>query len=437
MVHCLKPAPAGLTPDEHPHRGRRKHHQHRRGLGRAGDDACRRRRRRRRAEAAYFKSLPDAANVLVVGTSDGRRLLAVHAAAGERADAGGGGSVRSHRGARRASIRSWPKSSSRSRSSARPYFDCKPQPPDCPPDLPAPPPINYLAKDYGSFRTVMLDRLQPASAGVEGDQRSRPRHRAGRTDRLRRRPAQLQAGRGRDRSLPADGAQPHLAAPPCAAGRLPRPRRLQRARLDAAAGQRASVVLDARATRFYTFAPGHAAERVAPATRRAALDAGVIVFEPMQDASSFPSTTRCRSTPGATRTAACREAPRRPRCSAPSEPPGRRRADLPGDGGPADRQRGRRRRPPSLRRAADAGRDAGCGRASRWSIRSSRRAPASRSRPPRRRRRRSPRFSGRRTTRCRFPSASRRTFLDSTAARQSAHRRQRGLRQRRARRPRR
>jgi hypothetical protein len=41
-----------------------------------------------------------------------------------------------------------------------PFFDCKPQPPDCPPDLPAPPVVNYLAKDYGSFRTIILDRLR-------------------------------------------------------------------------------------------------------------------------------------------------------------------------------------------------------------------------------------------------------------------------------------
>jgi hypothetical protein len=40
-----------------------------------------------------------------------------------------------------------------------PYFDCAPAAPNCPPDLPAPPPINYLAKDYGSFRGIMLDRL--------------------------------------------------------------------------------------------------------------------------------------------------------------------------------------------------------------------------------------------------------------------------------------
>jgi hypothetical protein len=38
-------------------------------------------------------------------------------------------------------------------------FDCAPQPASCPPSAITPPPINYLAKDYGSFRTVMLDRM--------------------------------------------------------------------------------------------------------------------------------------------------------------------------------------------------------------------------------------------------------------------------------------
>ena len=40
-----------------------------------------------------------------------------------------------------------------------PDFDCQPQTTPCAPDLPTPPPINYLAKDYGSFRTILLDRL--------------------------------------------------------------------------------------------------------------------------------------------------------------------------------------------------------------------------------------------------------------------------------------
>jgi hypothetical protein len=38
-------------------------------------------------------------------------------------------------------------------------FDCLPQPANCPPSAITPPPIDYLAKDYGSFRTVMLDRM--------------------------------------------------------------------------------------------------------------------------------------------------------------------------------------------------------------------------------------------------------------------------------------
>src|SRR5262249_3463302 len=36
---------------------------------------------------------------------------------------------------------------------------CKPPSPDCLPAVVAPPPINYLAKDYGSFKTILLDRL--------------------------------------------------------------------------------------------------------------------------------------------------------------------------------------------------------------------------------------------------------------------------------------
>jgi hypothetical protein len=46
-----------------------------------------------------------------------------------------------------------------------PNFDCAPLLPNCPPDLPAPPPINYLAKDYGSFRGIMLDRMSQLLPG--------------------------------------------------------------------------------------------------------------------------------------------------------------------------------------------------------------------------------------------------------------------------------
>jgi hypothetical protein len=40
-----------------------------------------------------------------------------------------------------------------------PDFDCAPQAAVCPPAAPAPPLINYLAKDYGTFRSVVLDRM--------------------------------------------------------------------------------------------------------------------------------------------------------------------------------------------------------------------------------------------------------------------------------------
>jgi len=49
-----------------------------------------------------------------------------------------------------------------------PNFDCQSQPADCPPPGITPPPINYLAKDYGSFRTLMLDRLNQLLPGWGG-----------------------------------------------------------------------------------------------------------------------------------------------------------------------------------------------------------------------------------------------------------------------------
>ncbi|HLJ27821.1 MAG TPA: putative baseplate assembly protein [Candidatus Angelobacter sp.] len=46
-----------------------------------------------------------------------------------------------------------------------PNFDCAPPPSICPPDAQSPPSINYLAKDYGSFRGIMLDRLSQLLPG--------------------------------------------------------------------------------------------------------------------------------------------------------------------------------------------------------------------------------------------------------------------------------
>lgn len=46
-------------------------------------------------------------------------------------------------------------------------FDCKPVR-DCPPEVPEPPDINYLAKDYASFRRLLLDRMRHVAPDWEG-----------------------------------------------------------------------------------------------------------------------------------------------------------------------------------------------------------------------------------------------------------------------------
>ena len=271
----------------------------------------------------------------------------------------------------------------------RPRFRLRAAPPDCPPDLPAPPPINYLAKDYGSFRTILLDRLNQLLPDWAGNERSRHGRRARRADRLCRRPAQLSAGRGRYGSLSATA----------------------RSRISL---RRHALLVDYRSTTAATRAPGcrlqaqrrcpsrpdrdallhlragHAASlAVGAGTKRPRSIAGVVVFEPMQDAHSSPSTTRCSSTPGATPIAACRKARRRRRCSAVI--PNLQAGDVlifQEVLGPQTGDAGRCGHPPSLRGAAYGGRHARTARAIRSSIRSSRRAPALRSPRPRSRRRR-------------------------------------------------
>jgi len=74
-------------------------------------------------------------------------------------------------------------------------FDCAPEE-ECPPDsLPAPL-IDYLAKDYGSFRRLMLDRLSTVMPDWT------PWHRAGGDYCLCCRPPELLPGRCRHRGLP-------------------------------------------------------------------------------------------------------------------------------------------------------------------------------------------------------------------------------------------
>ena len=93
------------------------------------------------------------------------------------------------------------------------------------------PDINYLAKDYASFRQLILDRLalimpdwQETHVPDIGIMLVELLAYAGDL-------SQLLPGRGRDRSLSRHRPPAHLRAPPRAAGRLCDARRLQRARL--------------------------------------------------------------------------------------------------------------------------------------------------------------------------------------------------------------
>src|SRR5215471_7450132 len=168
-----------------------------------------------------------------------------------------------------------------------PDFDCAPQPPDCRPAPTPPPPINYLAKDYGSFRTIILDRLNqllPAwGATSEAD--------------LGIALAELIAYAGDHLSYQQDAVTTE-AYLETARRRISLRRHALlvdyhvhegcNARafivLKVAAGQ--TVFLDRTQTRFYTFAPG-----MPPAlagNEKAALQAGVQVFEPMHDAVLYP-----------------------------------------------------------------------------------------------------------------------------------------------------
>ena len=175
-------------------------------------------------------------------------------------------------------------------------------------------------KDYASFRRLMLDRLaqtmpgwrerNPADLGID----------AGRAARLRRRPAQLPPGRGRDRGVPGHRAAAHVAS---AATRGWSTTAMhdgaQRARLDRA---RRDERLDGerrRAARGDAGAPR--ARRIRRTRRRAgSSDAVARRRRRVRDAATRSTArasraTRSTSTPGATRTAACRAARRAPRSS--------------------------------------------------------------------------------------------------------------------------
>ena len=169
-----------------------------------------------------------------------------------------------------------------------PDFDCKPAAAECAANLPTPPPINYLAKDYGSFRTILLDRLKQLLPSWQGSSEAD----------MGVVLAELIAYAGDQLSYQQDAVatEAYLLT---ARSRIS----LRRHALlvdyhvhngcNARAWVRLTVsvpvFLDHTVTRFYTSAPGAPSSLAAGSgNERAALDAGVIVFEPMQDANLFP-----------------------------------------------------------------------------------------------------------------------------------------------------
>jgi hypothetical protein len=173
-----------------------------------------------------------------------------------------------------------------------PNFDCGAQPSDCPPPSLTPPPINYLAKDYGSFRTLILDRLNQllpswggtseADLGVvlaeliayQGDYLSY-RQDAIATE------AYLETARSRVSLRRHALLVDYHVHDGCNARVW--------IHLTVAENTGVQVFLDHTQTRFYTYAPGMPSSLTVGAdNEEAALLSGVQVFEPMQDANLYP-----------------------------------------------------------------------------------------------------------------------------------------------------
>jgi hypothetical protein len=173
-----------------------------------------------------------------------------------------------------------------------PSFDCQPQPPNCPPAAATTPSINYLAKDYGSFRQIILDRLSQllpgwtpsseADLGVAlaeliayvGDNLSYQQD-AIATE------AYLETARSRVSLRRHALLVDYHAHDGCNARAW--------IQLQVAGNPGNQIFLNHALTRFYTYAPGMPATlAVGSGNEEAALLAGVKVFEPMQDAVLYP-----------------------------------------------------------------------------------------------------------------------------------------------------
>jgi hypothetical protein len=166
-----------------------------------------------------------------------------------------------------------------------PDFDCKPRTPPCPPDLPTPPPINYLAKDYGSFHTIMLDRLNQLlpnwGASSEADMGIALAELVAYTgDRL----SYYQDAVGTEAYLETARRRVSLRRHALLVDYHVHDGCSARAWVQVNTAAEA-VFVDRTLTRFYTYAPGMPSTLAVGANQeQAALIAGVQVFEPLADA---------------------------------------------------------------------------------------------------------------------------------------------------------
>jgi hypothetical protein len=236
-------------------------------------------------ENVYFTALPDAANTLVIRTQESGdfspyKLRLVNDAAAALEDPFEVTEVLSGFDPQSAEVEFSFKVECPN------DFDCEPAPPYCPPELQPAPPINYLAKDYGSFRTVILDRLSQLlpewQGGSEAD--------------LGIALAELVAYVGDSLSYKQDAVATE-AYLDRARSRISLRRHALlvgyhihdgcNARTWMQLQVSAPLVLDQTKTKFYTFAPRTPAPIIG--NERAALLAGVTFFEPMQNAQLFPA----------------------------------------------------------------------------------------------------------------------------------------------------
>jgi hypothetical protein len=238
-------------------------------------------------ESAYFQSLPDAANTLVIRTDKAGdfspyKLRLVNQATAAREDPFEVAEALSGFDPELSQIEFSFK------VECGPDFDCAHPPCECPRELPAPPAINYLAKDYGSFRSVMLDRMSQLLANWDATSEAD----------LGIALTEVLAYVGDHLSYQQDavGTEAYIQT---ARSRVSLRRHALLVDYHVHDGANARVWMHVEVkvrmtmhkadTRFYTFAAGMPSDlKPGSGNEGKALLAGVVVFEPMQEAELFP-----------------------------------------------------------------------------------------------------------------------------------------------------